>query len=182
MDIRNYIPAGDPKKIMSTVIFISMVMLVIWLFAVSRMEYRSTQAQPADTATEERKESVQNIMRSRDSEQVPGERESSRIFLNALTTFAVMVVLLVAVWLWSRKKTGFRFSGKHFREIGQHTLAPGQQLKILEINEEVWVLGTGSGGITLLHRYPADQWKEPAPERTPGSGDSPFYKLFSGKS
>ncbi len=181
MDVRNYMPAGDPKKILGTVISISVVLLVIWLFAVSRMEYRSGPA--PDTATEERKESVQNIMNSRDGEQVaPGDRESSRIFLNALTTFAVMLVLLAAVWIWSRKKSGFHFAGKHFREIAQHTVAPGQQLKILEINREVWVLGIGSGGITLLHRYPADQWKEPDfPAPTP-SGESQFYKLFSGKS
>ena len=181
MDLKNFIPAGDPKKVLGTVISISVVLLVIWLFAVSRMEYRS--GQPSDEATGQRAESVQRIMNNSNGNESPAGREPSRIFMNALTTFFVMVILLVAVWFWSRKKSGPAYSGRYFREIGQHGIAPGQQLKILEINEEVWVLAVSSSGTTLLHRYPAGQWKEkqeiPSPSTKTGSS---FYKMFSGKS
>jgi len=181
MDLKEYIPAGDPKKILGIVVSISVVLLVIWLFAVSRMEYRS--AQPSDDAAGQRVESVQRIMNESNGNQRPVDRDSSRIFMNALTTFTVMVILLAAVWLWSRKRPAQARSGRYFREIGQHGIAPGQQLKILEINEEVWVLAVGSAGTTLLHRYPAGEWKGPL--ETPESSsktESTFYKIFSGTS
>jgi flagellar biogenesis protein FliO len=179
MDMKDYLPAGDPKKLLRTVISISVVLLVIWLFAVSRMEYRSG---PGDEAAGQRVESVQRIMNG-DEERAPVARESSRIFMNALTTFTVMVILLAAVWYWSRRKPGPSSSARYFREIGQHGIAPGQQLKILEINEEIWVLAIGSSGTTLLHRYPAGEWKEPQEPAAPSTRtESNFYKMFRGKS
>ena len=179
MDVKQYIPAGEPKKILGIVVSISVVLLVIWLFMVSRMEYRSSS--DTNTYSQERQDSVRVMMAENNPGQNPGDRESSRIFMNALTTFVVMIILLGLVWWWSRKKTGFSLTGKYFRDIGQHTVAPGNQLKILEVNDEIWILGISSGSIRLLHRYTKEEWKEPV-SSDPKAGDRSFYNMFSGKS
>jgi len=179
MDIKQYIPSGDPKKVLGTVVSVSVVLLVVWLFMVSRMEYRSESG--TNNYSQEHQDSVTAIMAENNPGQSPGDRESSRIFMNALTTFVVLIVLLGLVWWWSRKKTGFSLSGKYFRDIGQHTVAPGSQLKILEVNEEIWILGISSGAVRLLHRYSKEEWKESSPSE-PKSGDRSFYNMFSGKS
>ncbi|MEX2435089.1 MAG: flagellar biosynthetic protein FliO, partial [Balneolaceae bacterium] len=36
----------------------------------------------------------------------------------------------------------------------------GSQLKVVEINGEIWVLGLATGSVSLLHRYQPGEWKE----------------------
>lgn len=181
IDFRKIIPAGksSPGNIMGIVIAISVVLLVLWLFMVSRMDYQPSTASEVDPVSQERRDSVRVMMGKAD---VPNEMEqrSSRMFLNAFTTFMVLMAILVIVWVWSRKKTAPTSGGGRFPEIGRHVVGPGQQIKILEINNEIWVIGVGTDAITLLHRYPKDQWNEPLPE-TP-DGKQRFYDIFSGKS
>ncbi|MEX0680381.1 MAG: flagellar biosynthetic protein FliO [Balneolales bacterium] len=177
MDFRNYIPAENPRKIIGMVVSFAVILLVLWLFMVSRMNYQSTSPSTAsDPASQERRDSVREMMGKIDTEH-PVEQRSSRIFLNAFTTFVVLIVILAGVWILFRKKSYFGQSNKSFRELGQHVIGPNQQIKVLEINSEIWVLGIGTNSITLLHRYPKDQWKEPV--KNP-SGQR-FYDTFSGK-
>ncbi|MDI6403043.1 flagellar biosynthetic protein FliO, partial [Balneolaceae bacterium ANBcel3] len=78
-------------------------------------------------------------------------------------------------------KLGTTSSATLFKEVGSQQLAPGKQLKVMEINNEIWVLGMGSDSITLLHRYPKDEWKDRSSPDDSASG-STFFELFSSKS
>ncbi len=181
MDLRQYIPSGNPQKILGTVISVSVVMLVLWLFMVSRMEYRpSSSSVPEEVTSTERRDSVRVMMGREESVDVARERGSSRLFLNALTTFGVLMMILLVVWYWSRRQSGHRSTAFLFKEIGQQTISPGHELKVMEVNEEIWLLGISSGSIRLLHRYPKEKWKEP--EISENQQGQSFYNMFSGKS
>ncbi len=183
IDVRQYMASGKPRNILGFVISLAVVMLVLWLFVVSRMDYQSNDAPDPNTtaASQERIDSVR-VMMGRTDTVVVEEDRSSNIFFNALTTFVVLLILLGGVWLWSRKKLGSSTTkGTYFRDIGEHAIGPGQQLKVIEINNEIWVLGVGADSVTLLHRYPKDQWKEEIPAGHDHESRS-FYDMFSGKS
>ncbi len=168
---------GNPRKMLGIVIAASVVLLVLWLLMVSRMEYRP--ASEPDRATQERRDSVR-VMMGKTEPVHTAEEPSSRIFMNALTTFIILMIILAGVWYWSRKKQTVSPAGQLFKERGQQTVGPGHQIKILEINEEVWVMGISPDAITLLHRYPKEEWKEPEPPKA--GEDRRFYDMFSGKS
>ncbi len=174
MDPRHYISGGNPRKLIGIVVLTSVVLLLLWLFMVSRMDYtRPDQTAPA---TSERQEQMRELT-GRTAETAPADLRSGRFFMNALSTFVVMVVLLGGVWFWTRTRSASKGQSGLFREMGHHVIGPGQHIRIMEVNNEVWVLGVGSGGITLLHRCPVDEWKPVA------GGDKTanrrFYDFFS---
>jgi flagellar biogenesis protein FliO len=105
-------------------------------------------------------------------------QESPNIFMNAFTTFLVLLVLLAGVWLWSRKRTPAVRQGA-FREYGSHSLGYGAQVRIVEISNEVWVLGVTANSVNLLHRYAKEEWTEQQPPQT--GGENTFYNLFKGR-
>lgn len=152
-------------------------MLIIWLFMVSKMEFAGSQDLD-DRVTQERADSIQTMLSEKKPDRVSVEDRSSGIFMNAVTTFLVLISLLGIVWLWSRKKPAMGRESE-FHEIGEHALGQGAQIKVLEINEEIWVLGVTSGSISLLHRYPKEAWVKKS--KTPEQETSIFYKLFSSK-
>lgn len=194
MDLRQYITPGsvDPQKILKIVLSVSIIMLVIWLFMVSRMEFSgsgqpSGSAAAADTASVERTESIRALLNegAAPAEEAPAEERSSSssIFLNAFTTFVVMMGLLAGVWFWSWSKSRSDASSgrrRELREMNSHMIGQGAQIKIVEMNGEVWVLGVTSENINLLHRYPADEWTEelPAPDE---NDEGSFYNVFKNK-
>ncbi|HKL18074.1 MAG TPA: flagellar biosynthetic protein FliO [Halalkalibaculum sp.] len=173
--------SANPQKVLKIVISVSIVLLVMWLFMVSRMEFSST-AETGNPLTKQRVESIRaSVEEPGTAKEIALQNEaSSGIFMNAFTTFLVLITLLGGVWLWTRKKAN---SGpvKRNRNIGDHILGEGAQLKIIEINEEIWVLGVTSSTVNLLHTYPKSEWKEQVPqsENTPGS--ETFRKIFGSK-
>lgn len=185
MDLRDTISStsGDPKKILKIVIGLAVLMLLIWIFMVSRMEFSgSSSEQVADTTQQQRTENLRNSLRTpaENLEQVEETRErSSSVFFNAFTTFVVLIALLALVWFWIKSRSPAS-DERGLREVGVHLLGPGAQLRIVEINGEIWVLGVATGGVNLLHRCPKEEWREELP--TEGQQDeNSFYSLFKRK-
>ncbi len=180
MDLRNYLSkTNNPHKLLKTVVAISVVLMLIWLIVVSRMDF----GQPvthSDPAVQEQADSIRSMVEQRrgDSQAVSPERDrGSGVFMNAMTTFLIMATILGIVWFWVRKKTDMPES-KQFHELGEHSIDIDKKIKMLEINREVWVLSVTSDNITLLHRYPKEEWKEELPQQK--TEESSFYKMFRG--
>lgn len=178
MDIRNYISKSDnPNKVLKSVIGISLILLLIWLIMISRMDFNQS-SEHADPAKQEQADSIRALV-DRGGEEPDAQRSSSSgIFMNALTTFLIMATILVLVWLWVRKQTD-NPQKKTFTEIADHVLDADKKLKVLEINNEVWILAVSADSVTLLHKYPEGEWNE-----LPGvseSSQSTFYKMFRGQ-
>jgi flagellar biogenesis protein FliO len=176
----------QPKTILRIIISVSVGLLVLWIFLVSKMELPSEQNSVLVTSDStqsvvELRNSLLGEERASQSDAVEGVAEETPIFQGAFTTFFVMVTVLGGVWLWTtRKKKKVEVGDQDIKEITQHVIGQGVQLKILEINDEIWVLGVTANAINLLHRYPKSEWhpsKLPDPELEEISG-SDFNSIF----
>ena len=179
-----------PQNVLKIVLSFAVALLVIWMFLVSRMEFSATEKASSDPEVIERTEGLKSSLTKRKSSEVQPaspqqeEAESDSAFQNAFTTFLVMMGMLGLVWLWSRKKSGSTQLKQDGRDLGEHILGQGAQLKFVEINNEVWVLGMSAGGLNLLHRIPKTEWNqnegmEEITEVKNGSADfKSLYKMF----
>ena len=175
MDLRNYISKSDnPNKVLKSVIGISVILLLIWLIMISRMDFNQN-SEHADPAKQEQADSIRALVNQGVEEPEDQRSSSSGIFMNALTTFLIMATILVLVWLWVRKQTDDP-QKKTFTEIADHNLDADKKLKVLEINDEVWILAVSSDSVTLLHKYPKADWNELS--GVSESSQSTFYKMF----
>ncbi|TVQ66284.1 MAG: hypothetical protein EA360_06590 [Balneolaceae bacterium] len=166
MDLRQLLSSStvSPRSVLKIVISISVVLLVMWLFMVSRMQLDNQRS--ADRAIDriERSDTLRVAFRgeSRPSER-PDLAESEQkpnIFFNAVTTFFVLLSILAIVWVWIRKKGTVQSTDKQGLVIREQSLGQGAMIRIIELNEEIWVLGVTASNVNLLHRYSREQWKE----------------------
>ena len=178
----------QPKLILRIVISVSIGLLVIWIFLVSKMDVPSqrdsilVKADTSESITDLRSNLLGEIQSPKQSTQegtVVTKEEP--LFENALTTFFIMIVVLGSIWLWTLKKKKHTIKqDQDIKDISQHVIGQGVQIKILEINEEMWILGVTSNSINLLHRYKKNEWhlsKIPDPDSEEIS-ESDFNSIF----
>lgn len=182
MDLRNKLSSLDipPGKILKIVLGLALILLLMWLFTLSHIDYaQGPDAQQYITSQAQSDSASVLGSSSKGAKEITSYEEPSSIFTNGLTTFLVLLVVLVMIWFWVDHKQSDKGRGDH-RELASHVLGEGARLKIIQINEEVWVLGVTSSSINLMHRYAQNDWKEQAPDVESGSGDI-FRKLFKSK-
>lgn len=184
MDLRNKLSSlsVSPRKILKIVIGLSVVMLLMWLFTLSQIDYtedtggrevfqKEQQADSLSTAADDSTKS--------EAAEVNRYGESSNMFSNGLVTFFVLIIILGLIWFWIDRSERSD-SPKKGRELGSYALGEGVQLKIIRINNEIWILGVASSSVDLLHRYTEEEWKESEAEPQKADRDS-FAKLFRSK-
>lgn len=178
MDLREHLSSlsSRPQKILKIVIAISAVLLLMWLFLISQMEYTGNR-QVQKPVSSERVDSLDTLL-GQNRQPVVAKEESSGIFMNAVTTFVILLAVLGGIWFWTSRKTYSGPSTKK-REIGSHALGEGAQIKIIEVNGEVWVLGVTPSSVNLLHRYPQNEWNERDTEKKPSN--QKFAQIFKSK-
>ncbi|REL38670.1 hypothetical protein DYD21_01600 [Rhodohalobacter sp. SW132] len=182
MDIKNYLSSSstDPKQILKIVLIFAAVLLVLWLIMVSRMDFRGDMEGPGQ-AVHTQSDSLRPAITQNEGRPQRTESERPSIFFNAFTTFVILIGMLALVWFWSRTNgSGKSTKQSGFNEIGGHPLGQGAQLKIVEINNEIWVMGITGSSVNLLHRYSRDEWTEKVEQEEPRE-ESTFYKLFKGE-
>lgn len=178
MDLRNFLASTqqNPAKILKIVVSLSVVLLVIWLFMVSRMELN--ESINTDSQKIERTDSLRSALNRDNRSQEPVEGSSPNIFMNAVTTFMVLGVILIIVLIFIKKGNG-QISNKQLKEIEGYVIGQGAQIKVIEMNEEVWVIGLTASQINLLHRYTRDEWKHDVGNTA--EYENSFYNLFKKK-
>lgn len=163
MDLGQFLSStsANPKQILKIVLSLSVILLVVWLFMVSRMELTGP-GRSADPVAIERADSIRTaINTSRPDREIVRSEKEPNIFMNAVTTFTVLISILALVWFLTRKRTvDSDDTGRNFRELGEHLIGSGAHLKVVEVNGEIWVLGVTSASVNLLHRYQSNEWKE----------------------
>ncbi|WP_138430782.1 flagellar biosynthetic protein FliO [Fodinibius saliphilus] len=183
MDLRNKLSSLNvpPKKILKVVLGLSAVLLLIWVMTLSHVDYSGgasasqylQKKQSADTTAVTKVTGL--------SPQKASTKEgSSSIFTNGMVTFMVLLLILVGVWFWVDKKGSSDAAQKVQREIDTQILGEGAQLQIVEVNNEIWVLGVTSTAVNLLHRYSQVEWTEQMPKEET-AGNEMFAKLFKSK-
>lgn len=180
MDLRDKLSSLDvpPSKILKIVLGLAVVLLLMWLFTLSHIDYN--QGPDAKEYIKAKADSTEKIITSRKNNREPEDirsyEQSSGVFTNGLITFLVLLVALIMVWFWVDRKQSGRPTGRG-RELDSQVLGEGAKLKIIQINEEVWVVGVTSSSVNLLHRYSKEEWKEKNQEQDSKNKDL-FRKLF----
>lgn len=181
MDLKQFLSSfsANPKQVLKTVLIFSAVLLVMWLLMVSQMETGNSPVNTPDTVTQSKADSLRSVLSESDRGRYASDERSENIFMNAFTTFLILITILGVVWLWSRAKPQTK-NKKEFTELGSQLLGQNAQLKIIEINNEVWVMGVTAHSVNLLHRYEKEEWTS-KPDTAPSSEKSSFYQILKGK-
>lgn len=170
----------EPGKVLKIVIGLSVVLLLMWLITLSHIDYDEGPDANNHVNSELKADSsavaADSIYSKEESENMQAGDELSGIFSSGLLTFFVLLVILIMIWLWFDRKGSLGERADN-RGLKTHILGEGAQLKIIRINEEVWVIGVTSSSVNLLHRYQKDEWKEKEPE-SEANGNDMFRKLF----
>ena len=181
MDLRDKLSSLDvaPGKILKIVLGLALILLLMWLFTLSHVDYNqgpNAEEYIKSRAKADSAEIITTDGQDSDAEKIQSYEHSSGVFTNGLITFLVLLVVLIMVWFWvDRKQSGHSRSRK--RELDSEILDEGAKIKIMEINEEVWVVGVTSSSVNLLHRYTQEEWKEETHEQGTENKDL-FGKLF----
>ncbi len=181
MDLRDKLASLDvaPSKILKIVLGLAVILLLMWLFTLSHVDYNQKPDAEKYIKSQAKADSTEVIATNGQEDQakeIQSYEQSSGVFTNGLITFLVLLVVLIMVWFWiDRKQSGHTKSGN--RELDAQILGEGAKLKIIQINEEVWVVGVTSSSVNLLHRYTQEEWKEEVHEQDTKNKDL-FGKLF----
>lgn len=174
---------GDPKRFLKIVLSISFGLLVLWVFVMAQTD--RSERQTVSVEEQQRLDSLRQALGT-DGQDLRRQTESQGMFFNALTTFLVLGGLAIAFWWWYSRKYSTANppagGGAVAKVVGNQQIGLGQEIKVIEINDEYWVLGVSSQSVNLLHRYQKDEWKSPEQlERATraGQADSSFSRILS---
>lgn len=168
-----------PKKLLGSVLILSGILLVLWLLVVAKSEYGDKQ-RVSETRIKTEAAQVDSLgegagrLQPVDTVSPKSESSSSGIFGGAVTVFIILVVMLGAAFLWSRKSD--TLYSTYFKEVGRHQLGMDQELIVLEVNGEVWILGRTSQSISLLFKCDEENWEHQAQETLANGGG--FKKIL----
>lgn len=186
MDLRDKLSSLDvpPSKILKIVLGLAVVLLLMWLFTLSHIDYNQGPDAEDYIKTEANADSTEQVFSPKENkgiaenktEDIRSYEQSSGVFTNGLITFLVLLVVLIMVWFWIDRKQSGRSTSRG-RELDSQVLGEGAKLKIIQINKEIWVVGVTSSSVNLLHRYSQEEWKEKNQEQDPENKDV-FRKLF----
>lgn len=102
-----------------------------------------------------------------------------------LPTLLVMMALIGGLWYWIRRKTGKGERGEpdgeeFFKVRATREIFPGQNIALVEINGECWIVGGGEQGLQVLHRFRPGEWDDPLPAEEE-TGESEDWKSYFSK-
>lgn len=179
MDLRDTLSSLDvaPKKVLKIVLGLAVVLLLMWLFTLSHIDYNGDPDAEKVTITTEEPADSSAAVSGEDAQKLRSYSKSSGgMFSSGLLTFMVLLAILIGIWFWLDRKNPNQ-SGTVRRAVGSENLGEGAKLKIVQINNEIWILGVTSASVNLLHRYPKNEWQETAPDNDQPGNDM-FAKLF----
>lgn len=103
---------------------------------------------------------------------------------SVLPTMLVMMVFIGGLWYWIRRRTrkgdAGEPAGKEFFKVrATREIFPGQNIALVEINGEYWIVGGGEQGLRVLHRYRPGEWDDPLPAGEESGGSEDWKSYFS---
>lgn len=160
---------ANPKKMLGFVLGIAACFLLIWIIVVMQSD-QGTQRVAVDQSG--RLDSLRLVLNRSAGDSISAAAQSgggtsneespSSPFTNALPTFLILLAAIGGLWYWIKKGNHNRAEhpggGKLFTHIGTQELTAGQQISVIKMNGEYWVIGSGGQEIKLLHRYAEEDW------------------------
>lgn len=169
------LPVGDdPKKILKVILGLAATFLVLWVLVLTQSN--SSGAVSSGNNTLINSDSL-SLSVSPQAKRASTSQSGGSIFLKALPVLLILAIIIVFVW-YSQKK-GPKKSPDLFKIIGRQQLGVGQQIVVMYINEEYWVLAVSGKEISLLDKFSKDEWK--GPEKEEKVQYNQFLRIFSEK-
>ncbi len=153
IDLKNISLGSDPKKTLKVMLSLAATFLVLWVFVLAQNNNDGGPA--AGTPHGLVKVDSLHISLSPAAATIP-QKESSSFFSRSLPIVVILAVVMAGLWYW-QKKNPVKEDGL-FTIVGKQQLGVGQQITVIFINEEYWVLSTSGKDISLMHRYSKEEW------------------------
>ncbi|MEX0779607.1 MAG: flagellar biosynthetic protein FliO [Balneolales bacterium] len=177
---------NDPRKTLRFVIGLSFTLVVLWVMILIQTETGpqdgyvnidslSTGAEPAYRNQPE----GSSVTQSQTEEEFPVPVRS--ILLAALVIGGG--VLLYSVYLKSGKATGTEENGPLNLKIhNKIEVAPGQTIAVVQVHNEIWVIGSTAQGVNVLKQFDKHEWPQEKLKNTYQNGiDKGFSEMFNRK-
>lgn len=174
---RNTVPPVDPGKLLKYALAVGAGLLVLWIFVLTQSESRISTVSIEEQA---RIDSLR-VAIGRDIAPVQQER-TQRMFSGAFTTFLILIGAIGILWWYFRSNKTIPDTTTQtglFIFKGRQSLPGGQEIQVIEINGEYWVLAVNHGQTTLLHRFKKEEWDLIVKENEADGSSSSFAGLLS---
>ncbi|MGD8428703.1 MAG: flagellar biosynthetic protein FliO [Balneolaceae bacterium] len=160
-----------PKKVLGFVLGIAVCFLLIWMLVVlqagtsgrtvvvdqsGRLDSLRVSLNKSAGDSLSKSSNLSNLA-------VAPREKSSAPFSNALPVFLILLAAIGGLWYWIKRGNASSDSKTDgvFLPVGTQEVVAGQQISVIKMNDEFWVLGTCSSGMALLHRYSEEDWNGP---------------------
>jgi flagellar biogenesis protein FliO len=171
LDLKKLPVGDDPQKMLKVILGLAAVFLVLWVFVLAQSNHYDTV--PAGKSGLVNTDSLHLTV-------VPQVKkastdQNSSLFLRSLPVLIILTCIIAGLWFWQKKST--TRDTDIFTIVGRQQIGVGQQIIVILINEEYWVLAVSGKEITLLQKYDKDGWK--GPQANKPNQNKRFLNIFS---
>lgn len=148
---------SDKRRMLNTAIALSAVLLVIWVFMLQMKEPTNTSQDfaEADSTRDTRLDSLRLALGS-DFPSAQRAEEDASATDGVLLTFILLASAVGGLWWFTRKQRQLPTSkpSGFMKEVARQEIQPGQELIVMEFNNEYWFMGSSAQGTQLMQRIP----------------------------
>ncbi len=174
IDLKNISLGSDPKKTLKIMLSLAATFLVLWVFVLAQ---NNNDRPSAGTVHGLVQVDSLHISLSPAAAAVP-QKESGSFYSRTIPVVIILGVVMAGLWFWQKKNPVKEDS--LFTIVAKQQLGVGQQITVILINEEYWVLSTSGKEISLMHRYSREEWNGKSP-MAKNDESSRFLKIFTEK-
>ena len=152
---------GNPKKVLGFAVGLATCFFVMWAFVLAKSEINSGSATSivSDTIVSDTlAASNAEYAPSQQIKELKGSREEPSLSSGLWPVALLLGLMILALWFFAKKKKAVSET-QFMNLLGTQQVGVNQQLSLVHINEEYWVLGITNGQVSLLHRYDKEEWK-----------------------
>ena len=171
LDLKKLPVGDDPQKMLKVILGLAAVFLVLWVFVLAQSNKYDTipSAKSGLVNTDSLNLTVVPQVKKTST------AHNSSLFLRSLPVLIILTIIIAGLWFWQKK--GTTRDTDIFTIIGRQQIGVGQQIIVMFINEEYWVLAVSGKEITLLQKYDKDDWK--GPQANKPNHSNRFLNIFS---
>ncbi|SMO59234.1 flagellar biosynthetic protein FliO [Fodinibius sediminis] len=182
-----------PSRMLGYVLAIALCFLLLWVLVVIQTDSPGGQRVSddasgrldglyMDSARVSPADSLRASPSDLQSQPTAESKSGDSLFLDSLPTFLLLLAAVTGLWIWIKVRDAdpsSAASSSLFTEIATQELSNGQQLIVIRINSEYWVLSSGMNDLSLLHRFTEEQWDGPDhPAASPPANQALFARLL----
>lgn len=173
IDLKKIASGSDPKKTLKVMLSLAATFLVLWVFVLAQ----NGGVNSSDAASQGlvQVDSL-NISLKPKTTMIP-KQNAGNLVAHTFPVLLILGVVVAGLWFW-QKKSPDKKENDLFTVVDRQQLGVGQQIIVILINNEYWVLGSAGKDISLMHRYSREEWQSGEPVKQKAE-TSRFLKIFT---